>query len=314
MEPIRFAQQIQESGQVVIPRVLLEKMQYLGLTPENLGYLVLGIAKSQENPAPEDAVRDLHLKWCLREGWASWEGTGDTRRVTFQPLWRRLYDNWSAEAQKEKRPEQDRTQVDFQYSKIIKWLDQVRGTLSVTIREKQVIQEFNLKYGWSTDFILIFLQLVFERGHNQVNTYQPIAKRIYENGIDTVDSLVAFINELDWVLYKVSEIKKCIGQYGGGTRPQREMYLKWNREWRFGHELILRAADETVRTNSPSFKYIDGILKNWYDKGVQTIEQAEKALKEHDERIKPAPSAQKGDPRRNNRPDNRDWEKILGIE
>ncbi len=192
-------------------------------------------------------------------------------------------------------------------------MDQVRGTLSVTFREKQVLQEFNLKYGWSTDFILIFLQLSFERGLNNVQTYSYIAKRVYENGVHTVDELVSFINELDWIQYKVSEVKKCVGQYGAVTRPQREIYLKWHRQWKFSHEVIMRAAEETIRTNNPSFKYIDSILQDWYNQGVKNVAEAETALRQHDAK-ETGKKKQTPGKKRISRTDNRDWEKILGID
>lgn len=306
MENIAFLQWLWEEGQVVLPSVLMRKAQSINLSPEDLGCLTLAIARCQEGLSSEELASDKWVKWSIARGLAQWQGAGEKRRVSFAPLWRSLYISWQETAEKNE-PYAVKQKGGFNYSTILKWLDQERGTLSITIKEKQVIQEFNLKYGWTTEFILAFLHLAFERGQNQVHAYQPLAKKAYESGISTIEGLVAFMNDLDWIQHKVTEIKKCIGQYGGATSPQRELYLKWQNVWKFGHELILRAAEETVRTNNPSFKYIDAVLENWHEKGVKDISDAKKAMQEHDQRDKVQKN--KGiEKKRISRMDNRDWE------
>jgi DnaD/phage-associated family protein len=297
---------LMEKGQVALPLTLLDKRQELNLAPEDLGYLLLALAACKENISVEELAKNPWIKWSLAHGWACWEG----KRISFAPLWRNLYLLWEKE---EKAKTSHVVCEQFEYGKIIKWLDQVRGSLSVTLKEKQILQEFNLKYGWSTDFILIFLQLCFTRGQNIPRKYQPIAKKVYLQGIQTIDELAAFMSNLDWIYYQVSEVKKCVGQYGGVTTPQREMYLKWTNQWKFSHQVIMRAAEETVRTNNPSFRYIDGILKDWYQKQVTNVSEAEKALREHD-RQKPQKVVRTTGRKRISRVDQRDWEKILGIE
>lgn len=311
MEQLDFNRWLIEGGQVVVPLQLLEKMQCLNMTPENLGCIVLAMARCQQNLPGEKLAQDRWVKWCLSEGWAVWQGQGLQKRISFGPLWNRLYKAWQepGRANGQAVPQKG----DFNYGKILKWLDQERGTLSITLREKQVIQELNLKYGWSSDFILIFLQLAFERELNQVQNYQPVARRVYESGIDTVDGLVSFMNELDFIQYKVAELKKYIGQYGGVTKPQREMYLKWHRQWNFGHELIMRAAEETVRTNNPNFKYIDAVLQDWHEKGVRDIQGAEKALVQHEHKHTPQ-RGKTGGNKRISQVGNRDIEKMYGLE
>lgn len=321
-----YLEWLMKQGEIVIPISLLNNLQRLNLSPENLGYLILGMASSKRTCSSAEMAKNPWLRWCLTEGWAKWTGEEEEKSVSFFPLWEKLYYLWEEKHQRKVASQeaaatvQGQGQEEFNYYKIIKWLDQVRGTLSITLKEKQLIQAFNLQYGWSTDFILIFLQLCFERGENTLQKYQPVAKKVYTSGVHTVDELVAFMNDLDWIQYKVSEVKKCVGQYGGVTRPQREMYLKWHRLWKFGHEVIMRAAEETVRTNNPSFKYIDGILADWHKKEVKNVQDAEIALQQHDQ-TKKLGKKQKGlfnkesnNKKRISHTDERDWEKMLGIE
>lgn len=313
MSQLKFGQLILEKGQLVLPFFLLENIQNLNISPEELGYITLGLARLQASQDKKDLAQDPWLKWCLSRGWAKWETKDEEKTISFSPLWVRLYDYWEKTYESERKEVSSKRNIDFQYGRILKWLDEVRGTLSITLKEKQTLQEFNLKYGWSTDFILIFLQLIFEKGFNTIHMYKPIAKKVYESGVTTVDELIVFMDELDWVHHKVAEVKKSVGQYGGVTNPQREMYLKWNNEFKYNHQIIMRAAMETVRTNNPSFKYIDGILKDWHEKGVKTIEEAEQVLRQRDAKTK----NEKKTVNKNSRKkmvDTRDWEKMLGID
>jgi DNA replication protein DnaD len=80
----------------------------------------------------------------------------------------------------------------------------------------------------------------------------------------------------------------------------------------------MKAAEETVRTNNPSFKYIDSILNDWFNKGVKNKEEAVQALKEHDNKNQDnkgtEPKKQATNKKRIRRIDDRDWEKMLGID
>jgi DnaD/phage-associated family protein len=308
VENAEFVQWLWGNGQVVLPLPLLKKMQSLNLSPEDIGCLALAMARCRENLSPGELTADKWIRWSLAQGWAQWQGQGEKKALVFTPLWRSLYQSWQED---EKAPAEcaAKSKGTFDYGRILKWLDQERGTLSLNLREKQVIQEFNLKYGWSTEFILAFLQLAFERGHNRLMNYQPVAKRVYENGVDTVEGLIAFIDNYDWIQYKVAEVKKCIGQYGGVTKAQREFYLKWQNTWKFGHELIMRAAEEAGAASSPSFKYMDSVLASWHEKGVEDISGAEQAILEHDRRDKPSLHAPAGK-KKSSRADYRDWENI----
>lgn len=314
MEQAEFQQWLWEDGQIVLPLQMIGVIQNINLSPEDIGYLVMGMTCCRQNADPKELAQDKWIKLCLARGWAKWDGQGGNKRIVFTPLWNSLYQFWQDNCRKDQLSHVKK-KGDFEYGRILKWIDQERGSLSITLREKQAIQEFNLRYGWNTEFIMAFLQLCFERGAKQVHLYQQIAKKVYENGINSVEGLFSFMNDLDWIQYKVGEIKKCIGQYGGVTSPQREMYLKWYNSWKFGHEIILRAAEETVRTNSPSFKYIDAILHDWYTKGVKDVSDAEEILQQRAQKRQTHANTKKASSsRRINLVDKVDIEKLYGLD
>lgn len=266
---------LQQSGNVTLPQYLLEQLPVLGISPEELGYLVLALARPEHEATP-------WMRWALDKGWATWQGTDANRRIVFTALWEKLYQQWVAEQEKNiSKSQAVSTDKNFDYCRIMKELDKMRGNLSITSREQQLIQEFNLKYGWSTEFILSFFRLCFQRGLTQIRAYRPLAVQINRAGIYTLDGLVRFMDEVDWISHKVAEIKKdYLGLYGMVTVMERDLYVKWSVNWQLTHSLIVRAAQETVGAKNASFKYIDKVLEDWHEKGITTIEAAEQALQE----------------------------------
>jgi DnaD/phage-associated family protein len=294
METAEFGQFIQEKGHVAMPCWLLEKYQALNIGPEELGFLLLALFQQQRNqglPAqPKDEAYpektgqgdNPWLGWALDKGWATWSGEGENRQVVFTPLWRRLYNLW-AEEQKEKSRQNTSPAAgpgEFDYCRIVKELDRMRGSLSVTAREKQLIQEFHLKYDWSADFILNFFRLCHQRDLIQMKSYKPLAAQLHRAGIYTLEGLVSFMNEVDWIGRQATEIKKdYLGLYGMVTVTERDLYVKWHVAWGFSHALILRAAKESAGAANATFKYIDTVLESWQEQGITSLEACEEAIR-----------------------------------
>ena len=309
MSEAGFTKWLMDGGQVTIPNRLLQKIQILNLPPESLGYLILALGRSREEHDPERLVKDRWIMWAVSEGWASWEGKGPAKAVTFAPLWDKLYREWERAAHKTQQPRED-----FDYVKIVRWMDKMRGSMTVTLQDKQNLQEFNLKYGWSTDFIIAFLELYFERTNYRGKNYDRLAHKVYKNGVDTVSGLITFMNQQDWTNHKVEEIKQYIGK-SAVTLGEKEMYLKWQNQWKLSHELILKGAQALTRTNRPNFNYLDKILEDWWQKGIKEPTAAEELLKQKAPEMKPEALGKAGNTRRRVAPvGNRDLNKILGLE
>lgn len=72
------------------------------------------------------------------------------------------------------------------------------------------------------------------------------------------------------------------------TQPEMNLYRKWMNEWGFTPEAILAACEDTTNGKSPSFKYLDGVLRDKREKiagksiSARQMEQS-KALRESTE-------------------------------
>ncbi|MCL2120664.1 MAG: DnaD domain protein [Clostridiales bacterium] len=305
LQAAEFGQFLHEKGQISVPCWLLQKHQALDIPPEELGYLLLALYQQQRSreedgaafgeeayPAKRNPGDNPWMGWALEKGWATWKGEGDKRKAVFDPLWHKLYQLWADEQATASREANNSglAAEGFDYSAIMKELDRLRGSLTVTVREKQLIQEFNIKYGWSTEFILNFFRLCFQRDLIQMKNYKPLAAQIHRSGIYTLEGLTAFMSEVDWIGKQAAEIKRdYLGLYGMVTLMERDYYVKWHITWRFGHALIVRAARESAGAANATFKYIDSIIERWHELGVDSLEASEEAIQNwHEEKKKQA--------------------------
>ena len=287
-----FAQYIQTKGSVAFPCWLLERYQALGLAPEELGYLLLAMYRRQTAPGEGADTKpysqgqtksiDPWIGWALDNGWAVWSDAGDERQPVLDPLWQKLYRLWEDEQAllvTENEKEGSDGGGDFDYSRIVKELDHLRGGPTATIGEIRLIQELNLRYGWSSDYIITFFRLCEQRGLLQIRSYKPLAARLYRAGIFTLDGLTDFMNDVDWISKKAAEIKKdYLGLHGMVTIMDRDYYVKWHVTWGFSHAIIARAAKETAGASNATFKYIDAIMQSWRELGVDSLEACEAAI------------------------------------
>ena len=277
-----FGQFILEMGQLTIPLGLLDNLQSLDITPEELGYLVLALRHQAVFPEKEGDPMTPWLRKALDKGWACWMNEGGVRRICFSPLWQSLYSQWEKAGKDGKDGQAKRASApgEFDYCYVVKELDRLRGSLSISAREKQMIQELNIKYGWSSEFIVNFFRLCYNRGLGQSKNYKPLAAQIHRSGVYTLEGLVAFMDQVDWISRQASELKRdYLGLYGMVTVTERDYYVKWHVTWKMSHSLIIKAAEAGAGASNASFKYLDTVLSDWYQQGVKSHEDSEQVLK-----------------------------------
>ena len=101
MHESEYLEWLMKQGEVVIPISLLNNLQRLNLSPENLGYLILGMASSKRIHSSAEMAKNPWIRWCLNEGWAKWAGEGEEKSISFLPLWDKLYYLWEKKQQVE---------------------------------------------------------------------------------------------------------------------------------------------------------------------------------------------------------------------
>ncbi len=262
---------------MTIPKNLLALMEPLGLTFEDLGKMVYLLYCGTDQIKPSDqyaqnAARTLHSKGLIH--WFT-----DTNTVDFSPMFDKISRSLGDTPQHLVHDTEAFTSTELNYAQLVKNLEKELGYF-LTARDSQMIQEAVQKYSWSYELVqALFIE--HYRNHRKEKDFRFFCQMAYGAQVHDKASMQTFLANQDKYAYKTMEVLRRLGKRNNPSEPQKELYLKWSGQWKFTHEMILLAVEETIGADNPSFKYLDGILKDWLERGITTPE----ALLEEKQRI-----------------------------
>lgn len=268
-----------EGGAVAIPKKLIGLSEMIGLDHKDLGQITY-ILYCDNKIAKEDKFSMNAVRGLKRRGLISLDEGGDFYQVNFDPLFelieKKLGINSSNE--KDEKPEEKITLVEYSYSDIIK---KIEASLAIflTIREKTTIQEVVQKYLWDYDLVAeMFID--YHKKFKRFYVFEFYCQMAYGYNVKDMESLKKFQENFTNLDYKIVEVKKRLGHRRNYTEVEKEAYLKWTNLWKFPHEMVLLAVDQTLSAKDPTFGYLDSILDSWRKDSVKTREDAFKNKEE----------------------------------
>ena len=129
-----------------------------------------------------------------------------------------------------------------------------------------------LSYGYSEDALLLIANRLFREGKNTLSDADETIERLRGRGIIDLSS----VNDCFEEEKKTEEfLTKMLMTCGANRRPNawdKENLLVW-KSWNFSEEMILEAARLAAGKTSP-LPYINGVLSNWKNKGVFSLDGA----------------------------------------
>lgn len=132
-----------------------------------------------------------------------------------------------------------------------------------------------LAYGYKEDALLLIANKLFRDGKNTLNDADDLIERLRGHGIIDLSSVNDYFEEDK----KTDEfLRKMLMTCGINRRPNawdRENLLVW-KSWNFSEDMILEAAKAAAGKTSP-LPYMNGVLSNWKNKGVYTMENTKTA-------------------------------------
>ncbi|MBP5466146.1 MAG: DnaD domain protein [Clostridia bacterium] len=129
-----------------------------------------------------------------------------------------------------------------------------------------------LSYGYTEDALLLIANKLFKDGKNTLKDADDLIELLRVRGIIDLSSVNDYFEE-----EKKTDgfLRKMLLTCGVNRRPNawdRENLLIW-KSWNFSEEMILQAAAVAAGKSSPT-AYINGVLSNWKNKGVYSVESA----------------------------------------
>ena len=115
-----------------------------------------------------------------------------------------------------------------------------------------------------------------------------------DRGIDTVEAAEAEITRMTASKEAWGKVSKLFGirSVGKPTKAQQEYAYCWTETWGFNDEMLSEAYERCVNTkNEYNIKYINAILKRWYEKRIFSLDELAKIEKTDKKATKSKPSA-----------------------
>ena len=126
--------------------------------------------------------------------------------------------------------------------------------------------------GLPAGVIILVINYALRQGKARMRYIEKTAIAWAEKGILTVSDAANYIKASEEYKSYESKIKRIFGLERNFLPSEREIILKWQNEYKPTEEMVFRAYEICIeRNNKFSIKYINGIIKNWFEKGFKTI-------------------------------------------
>ena len=133
-----------------------------------------------------------------------------------------------------------------------------------------------ISYGFTDETLLFIASVCFKSGKNSLQDMDELVERLKNRGFIDLSSVGDFFSEQE----KADVfIKKLLDTCGLNRRPtpwDRENLATW-KSWNFTEEMILEAGKLASGKSSP-IGYMNGILSNWKNNGVFTVDGVSKPV------------------------------------
>lgn len=170
------------------------------------------------------------------------------------------------------RKEQDKS---FSYL-----LDEVQRVLGKTLNHNDASVVFAMydHLGFSEELIIQLLNYCMSNGKTNFRYIEKVALDWYDRGIDSFEKAEALIKSLERRARCESAVAAYFGIDGRAlSKKEREYIETWADVFGMPIELIKEAYERCIDVKGKlSFAYINGILKDWHDKGIMSLPDIEK--------------------------------------
>lgn len=138
-------------------------------------------------------------------------------------------------------------------------------------------------HGMQPDLILMLMHYCVSNGKESMRYIEKMAADWLDRGIDSHEKAEEELVRLSRSNTAERKIKAAFGIYDRNLVTSEKKYIeKWMNEYQQDIQLICIAFERAVELKgSLNFPYINGILSNWYQRGVTTTAQAIKEIREN---------------------------------
>ena len=136
----------------------------------------------------------------------------------------------------------------------------------------EVIDVIFARYKFDAEVMFSLFQYCYDNNSLNKNYVMKVAEGWSKGGVVNLSDLDRYLREFE--AYKDIRIKilKKLKRRNMFTEYEEEYIKKWVNEYKYGFDVIEMALRKTVGKAEVSIKYINAILKNWFEEGVKKVE------------------------------------------
>ena len=121
---------------------------------------------------------------------------------------------------------------------------------------------------------MLLVEYCASKGKSDYRYIEKVALTWHDMNITTMAQAQNYIKQTEDKWVKIREILSYLGIKNNDLmKPQEEMIDKWLTTYNFDLDVIKKACNICAdRLNRADFKYIDGILTNWFNNNIKTLD------------------------------------------
>ncbi len=127
------------------------------------------------------------------------------------------------------------------------------------------------KYGFEEDVMIALFHECSERKALKKNYVFKVAESWYKGGVKTFEQLEDYLNSMEELSKIKSKIKSKLRLNRAFTEYEEGYIKNWIEKYKYTFDEIDYAIKKTLSKGNPSIGYINGILKNWKEQGLNSL-------------------------------------------
>ena len=135
----------------------------------------------------------------------------------------------------------------------------------------------------SSEYILTLAAHMAEGGRLSALRLLREANRLTERGIDTLESLENYINNIESTTPAIREIRSMLGLWTRSlSKTEKEHFTRWTEEFGYSMAIIGEAFELATEAGTKRVaSYMNKILTRWHEAGCRTVEECRKKSAEY---------------------------------
>ena len=156
---------------------------------------------------------------------------------------------------------------------MLKDIEKILGR-TLSPKEMEMYLRWQKEFSFPSELILLLVEYCASKGKSDYRYIEKVALTWHDMNITTMAQAQNYIKQTEDKWVKIRKILSYLGIKNNDLmKPQEEMIDKWLTTYNFDLDVIKKACNICAeRLNRADFKYIDGILTNWFNNNIKTLD------------------------------------------